>query len=192
MHKCYTALCLQITETPQPQSMVHPWFYGCLNQQYIEKSCAAQAQSICIHLLWPYIPSAQSLQHSRQVVVFWMVAHVHTRVFGGDTRSFAPSAVPNVIAPLLHPSDTGTIKRDVMGVSYRNDFCFAISPTSSACRWIPCATRCSPRWLWMVRSWALGMRGRMERVWSQDKKAEWCELHKSTYYTFFNIPVRVP
>lgn len=76
--------CLQITENPQPQSVGHPHFYGCLNQQYIEKSCAAQAQSICIHLLWPYIPSAQSLQHSRQVVVFRMVAHVHTRVCLGE------------------------------------------------------------------------------------------------------------
>lgn len=151
---------------------------------YIEKSCAAQAQSVCIHHHHQPTPALYSL---RPVSSSWQVGGggpsggllcLHKCAFGVDVRSFVPSVLPYVTASLPLPSDTDTIKRDAMGFSYGNGFCFALPSTSPACRWIPCSTRSLLQWPWRVPSWVPGTHRRSKRIWRQCKKTEQCEPHQ--------------
>lgn len=164
--------CLQTTEHTQLQPLAqpvgHPAFYGSLNQQCIEKSCAAQAQSsLALHSL-------------RTAGRWWSSSfkwsHVYKHGFGVDVRSLVPRVVPSAMVSLLQLSDTSTIESDVMGISYWNGFYFVISSIFSTCRWIPHTTCCSPQW-WFP-GWMPGMHGRRETAWRHGKRTELCEPHK--------------
>lgn len=162
--------CLQTTENiqlwPLAEPVGHPRFYGCLNQQYIEKNCAAQAQSICMHSAWPDIPSEQQAGGGHHPSSGLSCLDKHG--FGVDVRSFVPSVVPNAVVSVLQLFDTGTVESDVMDISYWNGFYFVILSTFSRRRWTPRTTCCSPQW-WFP-GWVPGMCRRRERIWSHDKK----------------------
>lgn len=115
--------------------MGHPHFYGCLNQQYIEKNCAAQARSICVPSAWHHIPSEQQAGGGHPS---GGLSCLYKHGFGVDVRPVVPSVVLSAMVSLLQLSDAGTVGRGVMGISYWNGFYSDILSTFSTCRWIPC------------------------------------------------------
>ena len=109
-----------------------------------------------------------------------------------DTRSFDPSVVPKVMTSLLHPSDTGTIKRDVMGISYGSGLCFAMVSTTSACRWFLApldAHHSDPGWFPAGCQACTEGGKEYEAV---TKRQNGVNLTSSICYMFFNVLVRVP